>query len=233
MSVTSDTTFDDDISDDSDGDAKPSSGMANVIMKLLAKTVPEKKGPILCKGKTDKELAARKRKLTTESVEVVKRKKEGDVISSEEEKIEEDIKVDIKDLKTLEYSASILKKKVWEEMGRVKPGHLDREAERNLQRIAAKGVVQLFNAVKKQQSVQDDKQQSALTSTQKKGKFIDLLKSSDSSQSQRRKKVTNDSDVKLEIKEEDDSTWSILRDDFMLGSTMKDWDKEATTWTDM
>ncbi len=36
--------------------------------------------------------------------------------------------------------------------------------------------------------------------------------------------------VKQEVKaEQDEATWSVLRDDFMLGSTMKDWDRQATS----
>ena len=33
---------------------------------------------------------------------------------------------------------------------------------------------------------------------------------------------------KLEIKhEDDDGTWSVLKDNFMMGAKMKDWDKES------
>ena len=36
--------------------------------------------------------------------------------------------------------------------------------------------------------------------------------------------------LKPEVKEEqDEATWSVLKDDFMMGSTMKDWDKQAVS----
>lgn len=39
------------------------------------------------------------------------------------------------------------------QIGRLKPSALDREKERPLARIATRGVVQLFNAVRQQQSI--------------------------------------------------------------------------------
>ncbi|XP_035692234.1 RRP15-like protein [Branchiostoma floridae] len=52
-------------------------------------------------------------------------------------------------------------KRQWEEMGRVKPDVTEKERERALQRIATRGVVQLFNAVKKEQKTIQDKLQEA------------------------------------------------------------------------
>ena len=50
------------------------------------------------------------------------------------------------------------KKREWEMMCRVKPDVVkDKETERNLQRIATRGVVQLFNAVQKHQKNVDEK----------------------------------------------------------------------------
>ncbi|XP_062584565.1 RRP15-like protein [Saccostrea cucullata] len=126
------------------------------------------------------------------------------------------------DEETRESHVSQQKKKLWESMGRTKPNPLDRERERKLQRIAQRGVVQLFNAVRKQQKVLDEKMKEVGSSETKrekveksmtKGKFLDILKSAESKPEQ------------VEIKKEE--KWSALRDDFMMGAKMKDWDKES------
>uniref|UniRef100_K1QGN8 RRP15-like protein n=1 Tax=Magallana gigas TaxID=29159 RepID=K1QGN8_MAGGI len=113
-------------------------------------------------------------------------------------------------------------KRLWEEMGRTKPNPLEKERERKLQRIAQRGVVQLFNAVRKQQKVLDEKIKEVGSSELKrekveksmtKDKFLDILKSADSKPE------------KIEIKKEE--KWSALREDFMMGAKMKDWDKES------
>ncbi|XP_055995168.1 RRP15-like protein isoform X2 [Ostrea edulis] len=114
------------------------------------------------------------------------------------------------------------KKKLWEDMGRSKPSPVDRERERKLQRIAQRGVVQLFNAVRKQQKVLDEKMKEAGSSEHRKdrveksmtkGKFLDILKSAENKPEQ------------IETKKEE--KWSALREDFMMGAKMKDWDKES------
>eukprot|EP00058_Branchiostoma_floridae_P015282 XP_002600770.1 hypothetical protein BRAFLDRAFT_127520 [Branchiostoma floridae] len=76
-------------------------------------------------------------------------------------------------------------KRQWEEMGRVKPDVTEKERERALQRIATRGVVQLFNAVKKEQkTIQDKLQEAGPTESKRakamssisKGSFLDKLK---------------------------------------------------------
>nr|XP_033794875.1 RRP15-like protein isoform X2 [Geotrypetes seraphini] len=65
------------------------------------------------------------------------------------------------------------KKRQWELMSRVKPDVVrDRESERNLQRIATRGVVQLFNAVRKHQSNMDERVKEAGTSERKHAKLM-------------------------------------------------------------
>ncbi|XP_061162320.1 RRP15-like protein [Saccostrea echinata] len=126
------------------------------------------------------------------------------------------------DEETRESHVSQQKKKLWESIGRTKPNPLDREKERKLQRIAQRGVVQLFNAVRKQQKVLDEKMKEVGSSEIKrekveksmtKGKFLDILKNAENKPEQ------------VEIKKEE--KWSALRDDFMMGAKMKDWDKES------
>ncbi|XP_057183301.1 RRP15-like protein isoform X2 [Triplophysa rosa] len=131
----------------------------------------------------------------------------------------------------LEKKKQFDKKRTWENMCREKPDVVrDKDHERNLQRIATRGVVQLFNAVKKHQKNVDDKMKDVGGSVRKKAKilssvskkdFIDVLRAADGVHRPAIKK-----EVPVEVKEEHPS-WSVLRDDFMMGASMKDWDKES------
>ncbi|XP_062848207.1 RRP15-like protein [Trichomycterus rosablanca] len=124
------------------------------------------------------------------------------------------------------------KKRKWEMMSRVKPDVVqDKERERNLQRIATRGVVQLFNAVRQHQKNVDDKMKEVGGSERKKAKvlstiskkdFIDVLKGSAGCNTS----VRIEKSMSKEPKEEKPA-WSVLRDDFMMGAAMKDWDKES------
>nr|XP_061800600.1 RRP15-like protein [Nerophis lumbriciformis] len=124
------------------------------------------------------------------------------------------------------------KKRAWEMMCRVKPDIvLDREAERALQRTATRGVVQLFNAVRSHQKNIDDKvKKEAGGSERKKAKilssvskkdFIDVLRRTDGGSSVKVK------EEKIDTQVDEKPAWSVLRDDYMMGATMKDWDKQS------
>ncbi|XP_053919200.1 RRP15-like protein isoform X2 [Cuculus canorus] len=89
----------------------------------------------------------------------------------------------------LEKRMKLDKKREWEMMCRVKPDVVkDRDSERNLQRIATRGVVQLFNAVRTHQKNIDekvkkggssDRQRSKLLSSVSKKDFISVLRNMD------------------------------------------------------
>lgn len=114
---------------------------------------------------------------------------------------------------------------------RVKPNILEKDRERTLQKIATKGVVQLFNAVRMQQKDVSNKLEEAgplevrkekvLKSIDKRA-FLDVL------MGEKSQKV--DEHIETAKKENTskvtDSTWSVLKEDFMMGAKMKDWDKE-------
>ncbi|KAF7483225.1 Hypothetical predicted protein [Marmota monax] len=122
-------------------------------------------------------------------------------------------------------------------MCRVKPDVVrDKETERNLQRIATRGVVQLFNAVQKHQKNVDEKIKEAGGSIRKRTKlissvskkdFISVLRGMDGSTNEKSSSGKNPKAKQTEIKSEDGPGWTILRDDFMMGASMKDWDKES------
>ncbi|KAK9412504.1 RRP15-like [Crotalus adamanteus] len=137
----------------------------------------------------------------------------------------------------LEQRKKLNKKREWEMLCRVKPNVVkDREVERNLQRIATRGVVQLFNAVRKHQTNVDEKIKKAGSSERKRAKlissvskrdFINVLRGMDGKEMEQNpaRKSSNSSQEKS--KSEEAPAWSILRDDYMMGASMKDWDKES------
>ncbi|KAM4772667.1 RRP15-like protein [Rhinophrynus dorsalis] len=180
-------------------DEDPNKGWADAMAKILNKKVSESKtSTILVKSKA------------------LEKEKEKDKL----EKLEKKKQLD--------------KKRQWEMMCRVKPDVVkDKEVERNLQRIATRGVVQLFNAVRTHQGNINEKmkqvggserKRSKLISSVSKKDFIDVLRGKESkmqtgSETRGTKKVT--------VKSEDAPEWNILRDDFMMGASMKDWDKDS------
>ncbi|XP_067681221.1 RRP15-like protein [Haliotis asinina] len=202
--------------DNTTGDGTPPpSGLADVMAAILTKSVQKKGAVILAKGQTDKEIRVRKRKRDKEEGKVVEDDSDSDV-ENKREKFE--------------------KRREWNNLCRVKPDPLERNRERRLQRIATRGVVQLFNAVRQQQKVLEEKLTEAGSSIKKsekvmqsmtKGKFLDLLKGSKPSMSEDSKQ-----DIKKEPtqeKDEQSTKWKILRDDFMMGAKMKDWDKDDSS----
>lgn len=118
------------------------------------------------------------------------------------------------------------------QQSRVKPGAMDRERERSFKRIATKGVVQLFNAVRTQQrdlverlekaGPLDHKRDEVLNNINKR-QFLDMLMGG-----KRAKSENIDNPIKDEDGTEADkpSQWSVLRDDFMTNKKLKHWDDE-------
>jgi len=195
-------------------------GWADAMSKVLAiGKNSDKTVSVLSKAKKDNV----KQKKT-------KQKKENgeDEESEEEEKVLEPLAV------------RKARKKELDSIGRTRPDILQRNAEKVLARVATRGVVQLFNAVREQQKDIKTKLKEAGGSMRKqekvyknidKNSFVDILtggktKVSDMTGAPLSKKTKVEDDIK---EEEDDksSSWNILRDDFMLGAKMKDWDKDS------
>ncbi|XP_068426509.1 RRP15-like protein isoform X2 [Clinocottus analis] len=178
-------------------DSNPNAGWAEAMAKILGKKTPESRNSILVKSK---ELDKMKEK---ERMEQLERKKQID------------------------------KKRAWEMMAREKPDVVkDRDTEKNLQRIATRGVVQLFNAVRKHQKTIDikvkeiggsERKKAKLLSSVSKKDFIDVLRKSEggSGASSRTEETT------VAAATEERPSWRVLSDDFMMGATMKDWDKDS------
>ncbi|XP_064804881.1 RRP15-like protein [Oncorhynchus masou masou] len=180
-----------------DVDTNPNAGWAEAMAKILQKKTPESKPSILLKNK---QLDKMKEKEKKENLE---RKKQTD------------------------------KKRAWEMMCREKPDLVkDRENERNLQRVATRGVVQLFNAVRKHQKTVDEKVKEAGGSERKKAKLLSSVSKKDFINVLRGTEGGSEVLIKTERQTtgreaEEKPAWSVLRDDFMMGASMKDWDKES------
>lgn len=207
--------FEDDIKSDAGGN----SGWADAMRKILQTKKPKRKKTIVLSKA--KRLCDIKEKEDKESslLDIEKIKEE---VNSQEIKEEKDV-----------VKKSQLKEK---KLGiRVKPSIMDRERERTLQKIATKGVIQLFNAVKQQQGEINKKLSEAGPLERKreqvlrsidKTKFLDVLMGGS-------KSISVDNDVKNEEQEneklekkKDKETWNVLREDFVMGTKLKDWDRK-------
>lgn len=128
-----------------------------------------------------------------------------------------------------------LKRKELDSISRVKPTVLDRNREKVYTKLATKGVVQLFNAVRDHQKNiktqlgqvgKSIRKREKVFKTLDREEFLNVLSGSKKAATVGRSK--NFEVKKTEIKNEDSSeTWSVLRDDYMMGAKMKDWDKEG------
>ncbi|XP_005999000.1 RRP15-like protein [Latimeria chalumnae] len=177
------------------------SGWADAMARILGKKALEKKPVILAKNRE------REKQKAKEKQERLERKKQID------------------------------RKREWEMMCRVKPDIVsDREVERSLQKLATRGVVQLFNAVRKHQKNVGDKIREAGGSERKKNKlmtsvskrdFISVLRGKEGRAPEQSMPGKTAKGKQATVKSEDGPAWNILRDDFMMGATMKDWDRES------
>ncbi|XP_067639809.1 RRP15-like protein [Eurosta solidaginis] len=227
-------------SDDSDVDgdssvdahtneAEGNSGWADCIAKVLNTSKPKKKKTlVLSRAKKVKLGDKVKSKTLDYGFEV-----EGEQKVDEKEEIDEQIKQ---------------RKNVPLEL-RVKPSWKDMERERTLRKVATRGVVQLFNAVRIQQKdIQRkleeagplDSRKDAVLNNINKRKFIDVLMSGN-----RAKSEAIDNSVKNEALKEEESSdeasdndatpstqrrtkseWNVLQADFMTNKKNKHWDED-------
>lgn len=201
---------------DKDDTIGANAAWADSIAKILKTKKPKNKRTLVL---------SKAKKLT----DVVKKEKPEDVGFQIDGEIKE-TKLDVEQLTKLIEKSDEPSRKKRKEMPsiRVKPNILDKDREKTLAKIATRGVVQLFNSVRMQQKDIDmkleeagpleRKRDNALKSIDKRA-FLDVL--------MQKKSQPVDGNVKDEIKNENKKpTWSVLRDDFMMGAKLKDWDKE-------
>ncbi|RNA24290.1 RRP15 isoform X2 [Brachionus plicatilis] len=102
-------------------------------------------------------------------------------------------------------------------MTRVKCDVLDRNRERIFNRIATRGVVKFFNVCNQEQKDLDNKvkvvagnserKKDKILSSIDKGSFLDRLKEDD----------------EIDTENSNKPSWSVLRDDFIMGNGIKEW----------
>ncbi|XP_036331840.1 RRP15-like protein, partial [Rhagoletis pomonella] len=216
----------------SENDAEGNAGWADCIAKVLNTSKPKtKKTLVLSRAKKVKPADQTKSKPLDYGFEV-----------------EGEQKLDEQPIKQEGEEQGKQRKNVPLEL-RVKPSWKDIERERTLRKVATRGVVQLFNAVRIQQKdiqvqLEEagplDSRKDAVLNNINKRKFLDVLMSGN-----RAKSEAVDNPVKSEnLKDEDTSAdegdqnapagtqskrkseWSVLREDFMTNKKIKHWDEE-------
>nr|XP_034177563.1 zinc finger protein 569-like [Osmia lignaria] len=226
--LTSEISFKEESSDDNESNTiayktEGNPGWADAMQKILQTRKPKRKKTIVL---------SKAKKLFD-----VKKKEIEENVSFEIEKVKEEVEtfkeeVENKDEKSVTQS----KEKRKNNLGiRVKPSIIDRERERMLQKIATKGVVQLFNAVKQQQGEINQKLSKAGPLERKRERvlknidkcaFLDVLMGGS-------KSIPIDNNIKDETeqnksrKQKDQETWNVLREDFVMGTKLKDWDRKS------
>ncbi|CAG4954254.1 unnamed protein product [Parnassius apollo] len=194
-------------------------GWADSVAKILGSSKPKnKKTLVLSRAKKHSEII-KKDKDEKPAFEVV-----GDSEQTKNEERKEELVSSEPPIKKKRHEKSTI---------RLKPNILEKDRERLLTKIATKGVVQLFNAVRNQQKTLEKELNKDLTESKKekilkkfdKRAFLDTLMG-------QTKSIVVDvqtQSLKNEVKtEEEKPKWNALRDDFMMGAKMKDWDKEPT-----
>ncbi|XP_013100482.1 RRP15-like protein [Stomoxys calcitrans] len=211
----------------SDEQQQGNSGWADSIAKVLSTNKPKtKKTLVLSRAKKIK--PSDKNKVEVDFGFEVEGEIKKEDISNEKEELSSDLKQPKNQKLEL----------------RVKPTWKDIERERALRKVATKGVVQLFNAVRIQQKDLQhqleeagplDSRKEAVLKNINKRKFLDVLMGG-----KRSKSEAVDNPVKNELKKEEEdessdddydnkkkkSEWNVLRDDFMTNKKNKHWDEE-------
>ncbi|XP_066142553.1 RRP15-like protein isoform X2 [Euwallacea fornicatus] len=201
-------------------------GWADSIAKILKTNKPKKKKTlVLSKAK---KLTDPVKKVTTEHYEIATTdgqvKKEQTIVEEKRADSENRQKRKKKELPKL----------------RVKPNILEKDRDRTLQKIATKGVVQLFNAVRTQQKELSQKLDEAGPLEVRKEKvmknidkraFLDLLMG-EKSQVIDSEQTKNKEESETHVEKMKEPSWNVLRDDFLLSAKIKDWDKELEQESD-
>ncbi|XP_039757830.1 RRP15-like protein isoform X2 [Pararge aegeria] len=209
---------DDDNNDDDDDDVIiRNAGWADSVSKILGSSKPKNKKTLVL---------SRAKKLADTIKKENEEKPTFEVVGDKATDLKTEVK---KETSVSEPPAK--KKRVEKSKIRIKPNILEKDRERILTKIATKGVVQLFNAVRNQQKtiekeikdIPEGKKEKVLKKFDKRA-FLDTLMGQSKSVIVEEQTKT----LKDEVKSESEKPrWNALRDDFMMGAKMKDWDKES------
>ncbi|KAH8335999.1 hypothetical protein KR074_003451 [Drosophila pseudoananassae] len=229
-------------SQEAGSDGEGNAGWADSILKVLKTTKPETQNKTVLARAKNSQGSVRSQKAKSAKKPEYDFEIEKAEVKDEDEDDEEDVKPESS---ALDAQLTKQQRKNVPLQLRVKPSFRDMERERTLRKVATRGVVQFFNAVRIQQKdiqqqLEDagplDSRQDAVLNNINKRKFLDVLMSG-----KRAKSTAIDNSVK---KEEDDSDedddededetsqgkkkseWNVLREDFMTNKKIKHWDEE-------
>ncbi|EDV93779.1 RRP15-like protein [Drosophila grimshawi] len=243
---------DDHQSNDASDNEGGNSGWANSMLKVLQTTKPTTQ---------NKTMLSRAKKLNSTSSKSKQKDYDFEITGSDVKKPkEEQEQEEEKDVKpeagsALDAQLTRQQRKNVPLQLRVKPSYRDMERERNLRKVATRGTVQFFNAVRIQQKdlqkqLNDagplDSRQDAVLNNIDKRKFLDVLMSGKRAKSSaidnRVKKEESETDSDSDEDDEDGpsddeqpahaankkkkSEWNVLREDFMTNKKIKHWDEE-------
>ncbi|XP_021707499.1 RRP15-like protein isoform X1 [Aedes aegypti] len=231
---------DDQMQADSDGEAEEEKGPSKWALTLAKYIRKSDDAQILSKAVKEVDLEKRRQEAKpTYKFEVVgEQKKPAEAGDQKDEKPD-----DLEMAKELLRQKALLKKERQKDiLGlRIKPSIGQYERERALKKIATRGTVQLFNAVRQQQRDVSKKLDEAGKLEYKRDKvlknlskkeFLNVLMSGPRAKSELVDNLVKKEEVKDEIKSEDESdddepksTWGALRADFLTGKK-SGWDKE-------
>lgn len=234
-----------DIEDGDDDDDKGNVGWANTFAKVLQQEKPKnKKYLVLSRAK---KLSAERnvdndtsKNALTFGIDGKKSGDKDDAGPNEEsdEHGDDNLKPSTEDLELAILAQKERNSKLNEL--RVKPSVMDRERERAFKRIATKGVVQLFNAVRSQQQELverleeagplDHKRDAVLNNINRR-QFLDVLMGGKRAKSENIDNPVKEETDKHEPNSDDGATrpsqWSVLRDDFMTNKKIAShWDND-------
>uniref|UniRef100_A0A182W092 RRP15-like protein n=1 Tax=Anopheles minimus TaxID=112268 RepID=A0A182W092_9DIPT len=227
--------------DDADQSGEPTK-WAKTMEKFLRKSFHGTEENILSKAATDEQKERKKKQSKEHDFDVVSAegtvKKETDSTNGDQP---EDKPNDLKlAQELLRQKATLRKVRQKDILGlRVRPSIHDYERERTLRKVATRGTVQLFNAVRQQQKEVNRKLEEAGNLEYKRDKvlkslnrkeFLDVLMNGPRAKSElidNLVKKEEEDDIKSEVDSEDEpkSTWGALRADFLTGKK-SGWDKE-------
>ncbi|KAH8374953.1 hypothetical protein KR200_009663 [Drosophila serrata] len=238
-------------SQNSGSDVEGNTGWADSILKVLKTSKPETKNKtILARAKNSQAaVQVRKSEVSKPDFDFEIDKSAGKAENDEDNDENDDVKPEAS---ALDAQLTKQQRKNVPLQLRVKPSYRDMDRERTLRKVATRGTVQFFNAVRiqqkdLQQQLEEagplDSRQDAVLNNINKRKFLDVLMSG-----KRAKSTAIDNSVKKEEHESDDdddedddgpsapgkkkSEWSVLREDFMTNKKIKHWDEEDDDGSD-
>lgn len=206
-------------------------GWADVLSRLLTAPAPKKKYVILSKAKK-----AMPKDEAVEEVEEEESDPGFDVDGAETKTVEKKTKrktaVRSRAAKRKEDIEKRKKLREWEILGRRKPDVIEKDRERMLCKIATRGVVQLFNAVRTQQADVKTQLEDAGSSIRKTERALKSVSKESFLERLRDGADAEPMATEQEMGSEERATWSVLRDDYLPEAGLKDWDQDSDAHED-